>query len=75
MCVIEFCGDGIVNNNGAEGCDDGQNGDDTDGCNDSCQVSTNGVCGIVDGSGIYDANGDGNELTGASPNLCGSGDV
>ena len=37
------CGDGIQN--GAEACDDGANGDATDGCNDSCELTTNGQCG------------------------------
>jgi cysteine-rich repeat protein len=33
-CKIEFCGDGVVNNNGEE-CDDG-NTDDADGCSSDC---------------------------------------
>jgi MYXO-CTERM domain-containing protein len=34
-CVVEFCGDGIVNDVD-EGCDDGANGDDRDACLDTC---------------------------------------
>ena len=32
----------------------------------------NGVCGSVDGTSIYDANGDGSELTAVTANLCGA---
>eukprot|EP00961_Rhodomonas_salina_P178565 2408611-Rhodomonas_salina.2 len=35
--TLEFCGDGVVNNAGAEECDDG-NTDSLDGCNASCAV-------------------------------------
>ena len=35
-CVAEFCGDGIVNNGGAEVCDDG-NTTPYDGCSATCQ--------------------------------------
>jgi cysteine-rich repeat protein len=44
ICVVEFCGDGVVNDNGAEACDDGNvlNGD---GCNVDCTLSAceNGI--------------------------------
>ena len=71
--VDPFCGDTIVNNN--EACDDGANGDDTDGCNDSCEVTTNGSCGSTDGTSIYDFDNSGDGLTSGSPNLCDEGTV
>lgn len=40
-CVVEFCGDDIVNNL-TEECDDGADGDDTDECLDSCATA---ICG------------------------------
>ena len=37
QCIIEYCGDGTVNNNGAEQCDDGNNVDG-DGCSANCTI-------------------------------------
>ena len=37
-CVVEYCGDGMVNNSGTEACDDG-NADDTDLCRSDCTAS------------------------------------
>ena len=36
IAAVPFCGDGIVDAN--EDCDDGANGDDTDGCRDDCTL-------------------------------------
>jgi len=66
-----YCGDGATN--GSEACDDGVNGDDTDGCNDSCLISTNGVCGTANGTDIYDLDDGGDALTIGSSDLCGTG--
>lgn len=43
-CLIEFCGDGVVNNNGTEECDDGLANDDAtpNACRTDC---TEPVCG------------------------------
>ena len=41
QCVLEYCGDGIRNNNGEE-CDDG-NSDDHDGCTTLCTACGDGV--------------------------------
>jgi len=46
-CTVEFCGDGIVNNGGAEACDDG-NTVDGDGCSSTCTIEVSAFCG--DGS-------------------------
>lgn len=56
------CGD--IVENGTEVCDDGMNGDSTDGCNDSCEMTYNGVCGPNDGASLYNVSGDGSVLTG-----------
>lgn len=53
-----------------EQCDDSANGDATDGCNDSCEVTTNGDCGIAILSNVYDFEGDGTALTSGSSDLC-----
>jgi cysteine-rich repeat protein len=42
-CLIEFCGDGLVNNAPNEECDD-ENTDDGDGCSSSCQVEEGYTC-------------------------------
>ncbi|MBT4648028.1 hypothetical protein HOC11_07230 [archaeon] len=44
---IDFCGDGSKNN--GEGCDDGKNGNDDDGCLDDCSLVTCGNNIIDDG--------------------------
>lgn len=62
------CGDSAEN--GQEACDDGADGDATDGCNDSCEITTNGVCGSVDSTDIYDFDNSGDSLTDLSANLC-----
>jgi cysteine-rich repeat protein len=41
---LEVCGDGVVNNAGAEACDDG-NTIDGDGCSSVCTVETLSICG------------------------------
>ncbi len=60
-CVVEFCGDGIVNDAGAEGCDDG-NTESGDGCDASCVVE---FCsdGIIN-NGDTEACDDGNTESG-----------
>lgn len=59
---MQRCGDSSTN--GAEACDDGADGDPTDGCNDLCQLTSNGLCGVMDGTGVYDSNNSGDLLTG-----------
>lgn len=76
-CLIEFCGDGLVNNAGAESCD----GADLAGedcvsqnfaggtllCSASCSFDTSGCIASVCGDGIFDANegcDDGNLIDG-----------
>ena len=61
--------------NGQETCDDGADGDDTDGCNDSCEVTTNGSCGSTDETSIYDFDNSGDSLTDSSSDLCNVGTV
>ncbi len=74
-CVLATCGDGVLHNeqSGIEQCDDSANGDADDGCSDSCETTTTGVCGAVDGTSIYDADADGSELTATDPDLCDGG--
>lgn len=48
-CVVEFCGDGVINNAGAELCDD-NNTDDGDGCDSDCTPTSCGN-GILAGDG------------------------
>lgn len=43
-CVTEYCGDGIPQSGIGEECDDGKNGNNGDGCTDSCLVNYNPVC-------------------------------
>ena len=66
-----WCGDGNVN--GSEACDDGADGDATDGCNDSCEITVNGACGSLLLSTQYDFNNSGDAITGGNSNLCASG--
>ena len=49
-CVIEFCGDGILQPNLREECDDGNN-IDGDGCNANCQIETKPI--PVMGNGLF----------------------
>jgi cysteine-rich repeat protein len=83
---LTYCGDGTTQNpnqiwllwasgTGDEQCDDGANGTWVDGCNDSCQTSTNGSCGAKHGTWRYDANNSGDYLTGGSTGLCTTGTV
>ena len=60
-CVVEICGDGIVNNSGTEECDDG-NTSPGDGCNATCVAEFCGD-GIVNNSGT-EACDDGNTTPG-----------
>ncbi len=60
-CVIEFCGDGIVNNAGTEQCDDG-NTVSGDGCDANCVTEFCGD-GTVNNSGTEQCD-DGNTLSG-----------
>lgn len=47
-----------------EACDDGANGDDTDGCSDLCELTENAVCGSsFDTQVIYDFDNNGDALT------------
>ncbi|MCB9585996.1 MAG: hypothetical protein H6718_11400 [Polyangiaceae bacterium] len=39
QCVQSECGDGYPDENNDETCDDGKNGDDTDGCTDECKAT------------------------------------
>ncbi len=50
MCVLSRCGDGIVDHSADEDCDDGMNGDEEDGCTDTCTFSceSDAVCGDGD---------------------------
>jgi cysteine-rich repeat protein len=43
-CQTEFCGDGIVQPGLGEECDDGANGNNGDGCTDSCLINFNPDC-------------------------------
>jgi cysteine-rich repeat protein len=60
LCVLEFCGDGAINNVAAEQCDDGNNVD-TDACTNACQgarcgdqITQQGVEECDDGNLIQD---------------------
>ena len=57
MCIIETCGDGTVNNSGAEQCDDGNNIAD-DGCSPICTFEA--YCGnaIIDPGETCEINND-----------------
>lgn len=44
LCQIEYCGDGITQTGIGEECDDNQNGDNGDGCADSCLVNYHPDC-------------------------------
>jgi cysteine-rich repeat protein len=48
-CTLPVCGDSIVDTP-SEVCDDGANHDDTDGCNDSCDYTTDCGNGILEGA-------------------------
>lgn len=39
-----YCGDGNVDTELNEECDDGANGDNTDGCTDACKTTTGNYC-------------------------------
>ncbi len=74
-CTDEFCGDGIVNDNGAEECDDGAgNSDiDPDACRTDCQFSSCGD-GVVDsGEECDDANTVEDDGCTSSCTICGDG--
>ena len=51
------------------------NGNPDDGCNDLCQITETGVCGSSDSIVIYDANNNGDSLTGGSTGLCSGGSI
>ncbi len=44
VCVTEYCGDSITQAGLGEQCDDGANGDNADGCTDSCIVNNAPDC-------------------------------
>ncbi|MBI5504038.1 MAG: DUF4215 domain-containing protein [Deltaproteobacteria bacterium] len=74
-CLDEFCGDGVINDNGAEQCDDGAGNSDVlpDACRTNCQ---NPICGdgVTDlGEECDDANT--NEADGCTSQCtsCGNG--
>jgi cysteine-rich repeat protein len=73
--TVQRCGDSVLQTGAGESCDDGADGDPTDGCNDLCQITTNGLCGVLDGTGVYDADNSGDALTGWTVGLCASGSV
>lgn len=77
--TVDACGDGIVQIEWADGilwnaddeeCDDGANWDATDGCNDSCKQTINGVCGDKQWEVVYDATELTTYLTGGTFWLC-----
>ncbi len=58
QCVLEFCGDGIINNGGVEQCDDGEANSDTEpgACRTNCQYAGCGD-GVVDSGEDCDGGG------------------
>ncbi len=69
-CEEPYCGDGYVQTNLGELCDDG-NTINWDWCEANCTLpSTPWVCGNVDGTPIYDFNNSWDALTINSPGLC-----
>lgn len=60
----DYCGDG--EKNGQEACDGSDGVGEADGCNSSCQLMYNGICGSAHGT-IYTAP---NSLLDSDPALC-----
>lgn len=71
-CMLPACGDGIIQAN--ETCDD-QDNDATDGCGE-CQLTTNGSCGELKETTIYDIDAGGDALNEIDAYyLCSDGEV
>ncbi len=68
-CIIEVCGDGVVNNNGVEECDDGNlmNGD---GCNNQCLNEFCGDNNVQSGYCVDTAAGNSNNGTATVKTVC-----
>ncbi|HEY2774700.1 MAG TPA: DUF4215 domain-containing protein [Candidatus Binatia bacterium] len=62
-CVLEFCGDGVVNDGGKEQCDDG-NTSDADFCKNNCTLATCGDGIINQSSKVLEQCDDGNTASG-----------
>ncbi|MFN2377668.1 MAG: DUF4215 domain-containing protein [Candidatus Binatia bacterium] len=75
LCIDEFCGDGTINDNGAEACDDGNGNSDV--TPDACRLDcTEPVCGdgVTDtGEECDDANMDENDGCTSQCTSCGNG--
>ncbi|MCA9628754.1 MAG: hypothetical protein KC766_13845 [Myxococcales bacterium] len=50
QCVESTCGDGYTDTARNEFCDDGKNGDDTDGCTDQCEATCTKAADCDDGN-------------------------
>lgn len=78
QCILEFCGDGIVNNAGTEQCDDGENNSDTEpgACRTDCTFAGCGD-GIVDEGEDCDGGGVATDTCDIDCTfaVCGDGDV
>jgi cysteine-rich repeat protein len=80
QCVLEFCGDGVNNNNGTEECDDGEANSDTEpnACREDCTLP---VCGdgVTDNEFDEDCDAAGLPNADCDPDCtvseCGDGDI
>lgn len=79
LCVDEFCGDGVINDNGAEVCDDGAGNSNTtpDACRLDCQEPScgDGITDPEDGEECDDANTDENDGCTSQCTACGNGNT